>query len=83
MRSLFFAASLILGVVPVFAPNFEIFQPGEIGRFADSGVVSSKKSVMIIDAQLSSTYDCHLADRVKSLNKTMKVIYLTQGHIDQ
>ncbi|KAG0053928.1 Hydroxyacylglutathione hydrolase [Gryganskiella cystojenkinii] len=66
----------------VQALNVEVFQSNKEGHYVHSGIVSSKNSIMIIDAQLSPVYGRHLADRVKALNKTVKAIFITHGHRD-
>lgn len=78
------AACALLNAIAhtALALDVEVFQPGEVGHFVNSGIVSSTKSVMIIDAQLSLVYGRHLTDRVKELNKTVKAIYITHGHSD-
>lgn len=62
--------------------NVEVFHPDDRGHFVSSGIISGKKSVMIIDAQLSLTYGQYLAERVKALNKEVKAIFISHGHID-
>ncbi|KAF9091453.1 Hydroxyacylglutathione hydrolase [Mortierella sp. AD031] len=62
--------------------NVEVFQPGKLGHYVNSGIITSKSEMLIIDTQLSPLFGTRLAQRAKQLNKKLKVIYITHGHAD-
>ncbi|KAF9911412.1 Hydroxyacylglutathione hydrolase [Linnemannia zychae] len=64
------------------ALDVEVFVTNEEGHFVNSGIISSKKSIVILDAQLSPAYGRILAKRVKALKKEVKAIFISHGHLD-
>ncbi|KAF9107634.1 hypothetical protein BGX29_005563 [Mortierella sp. GBA35] len=62
--------------------NVEVFQSGKLGHYVNSGIITSKSEMLIIDTQLSPLFGTRLAQRAKQLNKKLKVIYITHGHAD-